>query len=113
MVLVMELEILDDNTIDEYLENSELPVFIDFWAISCKPCIKIEPVLKELADQYKGKMNFIKLNVDENMNSSEKFEVMTLPTFLILNKKHSKSEKILGAVSRQKLLEKIDTFLAE
>jgi len=110
-VSMSNLEPLTDETIESFFQSTEIPVFVDFWALSCKPCIKIEPTLKELADIYKDKMLFVKLNVDENLRSAEKFNIMSLPTFLIMNSSFDILGKIIGAVSKQKLVDKINTIL--
>lgn len=105
-----EILILDDSTLDPTLEGSEVPVFIDLWAEWCMPCRKIAPVIQELADEYDGKMVFGKLNVDENPASARKYQVMSIPMFLILYK-GDVLESFIGALPKGKFVEKVESAL--
>jgi len=58
---------------------------IDFWAPWCGPCKMMGPHFDAAALEMKGKVNFAKLNVDENQDISERFEVMSIPTMVFLN----------------------------
>ena len=106
-----EVITLDDSSIENAVQNANLPVFIDLWAEWCVPCRKISPVIDELADEYTGKMIFSKLNVDENLNTADRYQIMSLPQFLILNNKMEVLEKFIGAVPKQKFVEKIESAL--
>ena len=102
---------LDDNNIEDSIKNAKLPVFIDLWAEWCVPCRKVEPIIKELADEYQGKMVFSKLNIDENLKTAEKYQIMSIPMFLILDNELGVLEKFIGAVPKQKFVEKIESAL--
>ena len=110
-ITMSELHIIDDNTLDEFVTKSTLPVFIDLWGDWCPPCKRIEPVIKELSDYYKEKMVFAKLNTDENPEISKKFEVMSIPMFLILNNKMELLDKFVGAIPKSKFVERIENSL--
>lgn len=59
------------------------PVLVDFWAEWCGPCKLAEPVLEELSDTYNGKVEIVKMNVDENSDTPAKYGVMSIPTTIL------------------------------
>jgi thioredoxin 1 len=64
--------------------SSELPVVVDFWAPWCKPCQDVSPVVESLAQNYAGKVRFVKLNVDENPQITGDMGIRGLPTLMLL-----------------------------
>ncbi len=99
----------DANFKDEVL-NSELPVLVDFYADWCGPCKMIAPVVAELADEYEGKFNIGKLNVDQNGATAQAYRVMSIPTLLIF-KNGEVVDKVVGAVAKNTLSQKLDMHL--
>lgn len=79
--------------------GSDVPVLVDFWAVWCGPCRIVAPVLDELADELEGKVRFAKLNVDEEQELAMKFNVSSIPTF-ILFKNGSAADQIRGAMPK-------------
>ncbi len=95
------VEVTDGNW-DEEIIRSDKPVVVDFWAEWCMPCRIIEPMLKELASKYEGKIKFARLNVDENPEMTEKYGIMAIPTLIIFNK-GEEVDRLVGAVPKEKL----------
>nr|MCG2909151.1 thioredoxin family protein [Stygiolobus sp.] len=73
---------ITDSNIDEILGKNRI-VFIDCWAPWCAPCHIYEPIYKKIAEKYKDKAVFGRLNVDENPKTADKYNVMNIPTTLI------------------------------
>jgi thioredoxin 1 len=88
--------VLTKNNFDEYVNNSDKPVLVDFWASWCGPCRAVAPVMEELAAQYDGKAVIGKINVDEESELSAKFRIMSIPTVMLF-KGGQPTDKIVGA----------------
>ena len=73
-----------DNFQNEVL-NSPLPVLVDFWAAWCGPCRMFSPVLESVAESYQGKLKVVKVNIDEEPELTEKYEVMSIPTLALIH----------------------------
>jgi thioredoxin 1 len=79
-------------------------VVVDFWAVWCGPCRIMAPIIDEVARELKGKVKFGKVNVDEEGELAERFEVMSIPT-LIFFKKGRQVERITGAIEEDELMD--------
>ncbi|KKP47480.1 MAG: Thioredoxin [Candidatus Woesebacteria bacterium GW2011_GWA1_33_30] len=79
----MALIKITDSSFDQDVLKSTLPVLVDFYADWCGPCKMAEPILDELSEIYKGKLNLVKINVDENQATSGKYGVMSIPTTIL------------------------------
>ncbi|MCX6163829.1 MAG: thioredoxin [Ignavibacteriae bacterium] len=103
------LEITDANFAQE-VEQSDIPVLIDFWAVWCGPCRMIAPIVEELAGEYQGKAKIGKLDVDNNPNVATKFGIRSIPTILIF-KGGKLVDQIVGAVPKGTIVEKLNAQL--
>ena len=79
----MAVRDVKDSDFEEKVLKSEKPVLVDFWAPWCGPCKMAEPVLEELSEEYKGKTEMVKVNVDENQESTQKYGIMSIPTTIL------------------------------
>lgn len=95
------VNVTDSDFGKEVLE-SQAPVLVDFWATWCAPCRAIAPALEELAAQYKGKVKVVKVNIDENQDTPQRYGIRSIPT-LLLFKGGKVVEQIVGAVPKTKL----------
>ncbi len=91
--------------------NSDVPVFVDFWAEWCGPCRMVGPVVEELANDYAGKVKFVKVNVDEANELASKYNVFSIPTLILLNKGEIIAQQV-GAASKESYKNMIDRALA-
>lgn len=83
--------ILTSKNYKEEVENSNIPVLIDFWATWCGPCRAMMPVVEKIATENDGKIKVCKVNVDEEQELASKFEVMSIPTFVAI-----KDNRVIG-----------------
>ncbi len=102
-------EITDTNFQSDVL-GSDKPVLVDFWAEWCGPCRMIAPTVEAIAEEYQGKANVFKMNVDENMNVPQQFGIRGIPT-LILFKGGQEQERIVGAVTREAIARVIEKYV--
>ena len=101
---------LSDATFDEHVKGSDVPVLVDFWAEWCGPCKMISPVLEEIAEEQAGKIQIVKLNIDDNLEVTRRFDVMSIPT-LILFKDGEPEVRMIGAKPKGQLLQEISAYL--
>jgi len=101
---------LKASNFEKVLNDAELPVLVDFWAEWCMPCTMMAPILEELAREYAGKAVFAKLNVDENPEIASRYQVTSIPLFIIFKDGRS-VERIVGAVGREPLEHALRKYL--
>ncbi|MCH8280470.1 MAG: thioredoxin [Chloroflexi bacterium] len=100
-----------DADFEQEVLKSDLPVVVDFWAEWCGPCHQIAPILESLADEYDGKIKFVKVDTEENFETLSSYGVLSLPT-LLLFKEGQPIERITGARPKGDLMRYLDKALA-
>lgn len=102
---------LTDATFDEEVRSSTEPVLVDFWAEWCPPCRAIAPILSEIADEKKGSLRIAKIDIDAHPAAAQRFEVQSIPTMILFTPDGKTPLRIVGAKSKQQLLEDITPHL--
>ncbi|MGH3930726.1 MAG: thioredoxin [Pseudonocardiaceae bacterium] len=102
--------IVTDKSFAEEVLGNDKPVLVDFWAIWCGPCKMVAPVLEEIATEYAEKITVAKLNVDENPETSQTYNIMSLPTMLLFAKGEV-VKQIVGAKPKEALLQDLAEFI--
>ena len=87
--------------------KADTPVLVDFWAEWCGPCKQMLPIVEELAGEYEGKVKIVKVNVDENTEAPGKFNVMSIPTFIIF-KDGEPVTTFVGAKSKEDIVQELN-----
>ena len=101
---------LTNETFDEEIGASELPLIVDFWAEWCGPCRMVAPVLEQIATENAGKVRLAKLNVDDAPAVAQRFGIMSIPTLMVFQDGVAK-KRIVGAKGKGQLLEDLAEFL--
>ncbi len=96
-----------DESFDKDVLKSETPVLVDFWAEWCGPCKMIAPVVDELANEYAGKVKFVKMDVDSNPKTPRNYGIRGIPA-LLLFKNGSVAKQMVGALPKSSLKKNID-----
>ncbi|MCD6407412.1 thioredoxin [Candidatus Aerophobetes bacterium] len=104
------IESVKKDDFEEKVLKSTKPSLVDFWAEWCMPCKKIEPLLDQLSEEFKDKINFFKVNVDENPSLAAEYGIRGIPA-LFLFKNGEIVEKIIGVVGKKEILKKLKKVL--
>ncbi len=97
-----------DGSFDADVLQNDKAVLIDFWAEWCGPCKMIAPLLDEAADEYADRLAVMKLNVDENPGTAQKFGIRSIPTLMLFKDGAVQAQK-MGAMSKSDLTKFLDT----
>jgi thioredoxin 1 len=100
----------DVYSFEDLVLDADKPVLVDFWATWCKPCLVVAPIVDELADEFEGRINFVKVDVDANQKIAANYGVMSIPTLLIF-KNGEPVTNIVGARPKNELKKNLESVL--
>jgi thioredoxin 1 len=104
------IEVTDATFEAEVLQASQ-PVLVDFWAVWCGPCRAVAPIVDELAKEYNGKLKVVKVDVDANVETASRYNILSIPTLLIF-KEGKPVEQVVGAAPKKMFVDKLTKVLA-
>lgn len=93
------IEVTDQSFQDDVV-GAEAPVIVDFWAPWCGPCLAMAPTFEDMAEKYKGKVTFAKLNTDDNPKTPGRLGIQGIPTMIVF-KSGKEVDRIVGAMRRE------------
>jgi thioredoxin 1 len=99
-----------DLNFDQEVESVQGVTIVDFWAPWCGPCRMIAPIMEELLEELGDKVKFVKVNVDDNMNVSQKYNVASIPTIILFDK-GKVAETLVGFRPKQELKAVIERYI--
>jgi len=91
---------------NELIQQSEIPVVVDFWADWCRPCKMVSPALEKLAQEFKGKLMVIKINVDKKPQISAQYQIQSIPTIMMFRKGNQKM-RLVGALPYEAIKQEV------
>ena len=109
---VADMQNVSDASFDRDVIQAELPVLVDFWAEWCRPCLVMAPLLEKLADERRGRLKVVKLDVQSNPLTPAHFGIMNIPT-LILFVGGEPKERLTGYMPFQRIEGSLAPHLAE
>ena len=101
---------LTDETFEEVVMKSELPVVIDFGATWCGPCKKVAPIIDEIGEEYEGKIVAVKCDIEDCPEVTRRFGIMNIPTVLFI-KDGQIVDKNVGAAPKKVFVEKLEKLI--
>jgi thioredoxin 1 len=110
--IMSNLTSVTKDVFDKEVLASDKPVVVDFWATWCGPCRMLGPVLDDLAEDYEGRVKFVKVDVDAEPDLAERYHLQSVPTLLFVNQGKAVGQRI-GYTPRQALVPILDGMLKE
>ena len=98
-----------DSSFEKDVLGSSKPVLVDFWAQWCTPCRMLAPTVEAVAQQYSDSANVVKLNVDDNPTTAQRYGIKGIPT-LILFREGKEVERVVGATSKESITRMIEKY---
>jgi thioredoxin 1 len=108
--MVKKVSMVTDDDFSTKVLNSGSPAVVDFWATWCEPCLKLDQVLEDVADDYEGKISFFKVDVNQSNATASKYAVRSIPMLLFFDGGEIVDQAV-GALSRDMLEEKLKKLL--
>ena len=100
-----------DNNFESDVLNSDKPTLVDFWAEWCGPCRAIAPTVEAVAEQLEGKANVVKMDVDNNINTPQRYGIRGIPTLIVFKNGQEQERYVGGNISREKLTEMLEKYV--
>lgn len=101
---------LTDADFDQMINDSDVPVLVDFWAPWCGPCKMIAPVLEEIADEYEGKAKICKIDTDQHREAAVDYQINAIPTIILFNNGQVE-KKWVGLTSKNDITAELDSLV--
>lgn len=101
---------LNDAQFEDFIQKSDKPVIIDFWATWCAPCMRMKPLFEELANEFKEQYVFASVNIDEGQKIAQKYGVTNIPTFKVI-KNNTVIGTFMGSMDKKALIEHVDNAI--
>jgi thioredoxin 1 len=106
----MSAAAVTDETFEQEVIESSVPVLVDFWAPWCGPCRMVAPVVDEIAEQYAGQVKVVKVNTDDNPSVASKYGIRSIPTLMIF-KGGQRVDMVVGAVPKTTLASTLEKYI--
>ena len=103
-------KVVTDATFEEEVLKSDKPVVVDYWAEWCGPCRMVAPVLEEIATEHAGKINVVKINIDENPQVAQRYQILQIPTLNVFSGGEV-VKQVIGAKPKSALLRDLAEYI--
>jgi len=101
----------NEQNFEKEVLKSDLPVLVDFFAKWCGPCQMLMPTIEELSKEYQNRAKIVKIDIDENQNLANQYQIMSVPTLLIF-KNGQTVERLMGFTPKKVLVDKLDKLIS-